>query len=134
MGSLSLPYGLTLVDALVTGKHLIQFCPQLILKHLDKPGDGSPKQQLSTHQKHSKVKLPGFAAGTLPHSVIFIIFALGVIKKLNLPLVPDHVKGHRDETRDNNNLPWQAKLDCDCDHMAGSSQQCQLTALSQYSS
>jgi hypothetical protein len=61
--------------------------------HLDKPGNGCPKQQLSTPQKLSKVELHGLA-GTLSHSVIFIIFALGVIKKHNLPLVPDHVKGH----------------------------------------
>jgi hypothetical protein len=41
-------------------------------------------------------------------------------------VVPDHIKSHQDDSRAYNDLPWQAKLNCDCYQMAGASCKCQI--------
>jgi hypothetical protein len=48
------------------------------------------------------------------------------MKKHNIVVIPDHIKSHQDDSRAYNDLPWQAKLNCNCDQMAGASRKCQV--------
>jgi hypothetical protein len=47
-------------------------------------------------------------------------------------VVPDHIKSHQDDSRVYNDLPWQVKLNCDCDQMAGASCKCQVCLYSMH--
>jgi hypothetical protein len=46
--------------------------------------------------------------------------------KYNILVVSDHIKSHQDDSRAYNDLPWKAKLNCDCDQVAGASCKCQI--------
>jgi hypothetical protein len=63
-------------------------------------------------------------AGTLAPDYDLLQAAQQVMKKHNILVVPDHITNHQDDSRDYNDLPWQAKLNCDCDQMAGASHKC----------
>ena len=65
-------------------------------------------------------------AGTLAPDYDLLQVAQQVAKKHNIVVVPDHIKSHQDDCRDYNDLPWQAKLNCDCDQMAVASHKCQI--------
>ena len=77
--------------------------------------------------RHSLAELKsGGRAGTLAPDYDLLQVAQQVAKKHNIVVVPDHIKSHQDHSRDYNDLPWQAKLNCDCDQMAGASRKCQI--------
>ena len=65
-------------------------------------------------------------AGTLAPDYDLLQIAQQVAKKHNIVVVPEHIKSHQDDSRAYNDLPWQAKLNCDCDQMAGASHKCQI--------
>ena len=65
-------------------------------------------------------------AGTLAPGYDLLQAAQQVAKKHNILVVPDHIKSHQDDSRAYNDLPWQAKLNCDCDQLAGASHKCQI--------
>ena len=65
-------------------------------------------------------------AGTLAPDYDLLQAAQQVAKKHNIFVVPEHIKSHQDDSRAYNDLPWQAKLNCDCDQMAGASHKCQI--------
>ena len=44
--------------------------------------------------------------------------------KHKMSVMPKHVKSHQDNSITYDELPWQAKLNCDCDQSAGSSRTC----------
>ena len=72
-----------------------------------------------------KWKHHGIACSLAPdHDLLQV--AQGVIQKYKMSLAPDHVKSHQDDSREYKDLPWQAKLNCDCDQLAGSSHKCQV--------
>jgi hypothetical protein len=65
-------------------------------------------------------------AGTLAPDYDLLQVAHQVAKKHNILVIPDHIKSHQDDSRAYNDLPWQAKLNCDCDQIAGASCKCQI--------
>ena len=65
-------------------------------------------------------------AGTLAPDYDLLQAAQQVAKKDNIVVVPDHIKSHHDDSIAYNDLPWQAKLNCDCDQLAGASHKCQI--------
>ena len=65
-------------------------------------------------------------AGTLAPDYDLLQVAQQVMKKHIIVVVPDHIKSHQDDSREYNDLPWQAKLNCDCDQLAGASRKCQI--------
>ena len=65
-------------------------------------------------------------AGSLAPDHDLLQVAQGVIQKYAMSVAPDHVKSHQDDSRDYKDLPWQAKLTCDCDQLAGSLHKCQV--------
>ena len=44
--------------------------------------------------------------------------------KHKLVVEPEHIKSHHDNDTEYDNLPWKAKLNCDCDQLAGSTHTC----------
>ena len=65
-------------------------------------------------------------AGILAPDYDLLQVAQQVAKKHNIVVIPDHIKSHQDDSRAYNDLPWQAKLNCNCDQMAGASCKCQI--------
>ena len=51
-------------------------------------------------------------AGTLAPDYDQRQVAQQVAKKHNKVVVPDHIKSHQDDSKQYNDLPWQAKLNC----------------------
>jgi hypothetical protein len=65
-------------------------------------------------------------AGTLAPEYDLLQVAQQVMKKHNVMVIPDCIKSLQDDSRAYNDMPWQAKLNCDCDQMAGASYKCQV--------
>ena len=63
-------------------------------------------------------------AGTLAPEYDLLQVAQGVMAKHKMSVTPKHVKSHQDNSIPYDELPWQAKLNCDCDQSAGSSRTC----------
>ena len=49
--------------------------------------------------------------------------ARGIIAKHKMIVTPDHIKSHQESDADYSTLLWKAKLNCDCDYLAGSTWQ-----------
>ena len=124
--SLSPPYVLKLVDMLEVCWPLMQSCQQpQNVSHAPDQKLGAlidNKALISRIQKWSR---HGWT-GTLALDYDLLQVAQQVAKKHNIVVVPDHIKSHQDDSRAYNDLPWQAKLNCDCDQMAGASHKCQI--------
>ena len=61
--------------------------------------------------------------GSLATEYDLLQVARGIKAKHKLIVTPDHIKSHQDSDADYSKVSWKAKLNCDCDHLAGSSQQ-----------
>ena len=65
-------------------------------------------------------------AGTLAPDYDLLQVTQQVVRKHNIEVIQDHIKSHQDDSRAYNDLPLQAKLNCNCDHIAGASHKCQI--------
>ena len=64
------------------------------------------------------------SGGTLAPEYDLLQMAKGIMAKHKLGVEPEHIKSHQDNDTEYSNLPWKAKLYCDCDQLAGSTQTC----------
>ena len=70
---------------------------------------------------------PGLAATLAPEHDL-LQAAQKIAKKHSIHINPSHVKSHQDETVDYDLLPWQARLNCDCDRLADAVRGCTTCA------
>jgi hypothetical protein len=102
--------GMLALDAILSTANNVSHAPNQKLEALI-----DNKALISRIQKWSHHGL----AGTLAPNHDQLQAAQQVAKKHNILVVPEHIKSHQDDSRDYNDLPWQAKLNCDYDQMAG---------------
>ena len=58
--------------------------------------------------------------GSLAPMYDILQIARGIIAKHKMIVTPEHIEGHQDSGADYSTLSWKAKLNCDCDYLAGS--------------
>ena len=63
-------------------------------------------------------------AGTLALEYDLLQVTQGVMAKHKMSVTPKHVKSHQDNSVTYDELPWQTRLNCDCDQSARSSHTC----------
>jgi hypothetical protein len=109
--------GMLALDAILSTANNVSHAPDLKLGALiDNKALISRIQKWSHHGR----------AGTLAPDYDLLQAAQQVAKKHNILVVPEHIKSHQDDSRVHNDSPWQAKLNCDCDQLAGASRKCQI--------
>ena len=61
--------------------------------------------------------------GSLATKYDLLQVARGIMTKHKMICTPDHIKSHQESDADYITLLWKAKLNCDCDYLAGSTWQ-----------